>query len=352
MLLIIGDHLTGQGGIADYSTLPSSLRVLPHRLRLPHCLHRVCAGGQLVYVRTAVQNPPPVVAVAVAVAVTPCQSRCCAGWPGWMSPSAHCAGRRFPPVRASCGSSRTIWCCCSACRCSTGCCTGCPPRPQRRAAGAGCAAGRLPHGVWPGRNFGRYGVDVPLRLPAGCLPAPLADNRLSRLLNRPAAALVLAWALPLANTAIRAVLEYRGATDSKAFQYIAYYRTALGALPGLLAALALFHFFKNLDLGSNRFINGLADDAGRLSAPGPRAAGLFVERHLPRPGAPRLGGVHAAGHRADFRGLRGHRHAAYQVYHAAPCSAAVRLRLFASKATRWPQKSKNRVIKNLLSLIL
>ena len=26
----------------------------------------------------------------------------------------------------------------------------------------------------------------------------------------------------------------------------------------LLAALALFHFFKNLDLGSNRFINGLA----------------------------------------------------------------------------------------------
>ena len=24
MLLIIGDHLTGQGGIADYTTLPSS----------------------------------------------------------------------------------------------------------------------------------------------------------------------------------------------------------------------------------------------------------------------------------------------------------------------------------------
>ena len=78
------------------------------------------------------------------------------------------------------------------------------------------------------------------------------------MLNRPAAALALGLGLPLANTAIRAVLEYRDATDSKAFQYIAYYRTALGALPGLLAALALFHFFKNLDLGSNRFINGLA----------------------------------------------------------------------------------------------
>ena len=84
------------------------------------------------------------------------------------------------------------------------------------------------------------------------------DNRLSRLLNRPAAALVLGLGLPLANTAIRAVLEYRGATDSKAFQYIAYYRTALGALPGLLAALALFHFFKNWDLGSNRVVNALA----------------------------------------------------------------------------------------------
>ena len=54
------------------------------------------------------------------------------------------------------------------------------------------------------------------------------------------------------------MLETRGLPDGKAFQYIAYYRTALGALPGLLAALALFHFFKNLDLGSNRFINGLA----------------------------------------------------------------------------------------------
>ena len=84
------------------------------------------------------------------------------------------------------------------------------------------------------------------------------DNRLSQFLNRPAAALALGLGLPLANTAVRAVLEWQGATDSKAFQYIAYYRTALGALPGLLAALALFHFFKNWDLGSNRFVNALA----------------------------------------------------------------------------------------------
>ena len=29
MLLIIGDHLTGQGGIADYSSLPSSAYMVP-----------------------------------------------------------------------------------------------------------------------------------------------------------------------------------------------------------------------------------------------------------------------------------------------------------------------------------
>lgn len=57
---------------------------------------------------------------------------------------------------------------------------------------------------------------------------------------------------------MRAVLEMRGLTDGKAFQYIAYYRTALGALPNLLAALALFYLFKGLSLGSVRWINALS----------------------------------------------------------------------------------------------
>ena len=35
MLLIIGDHLTGQGGIADYSTLPSSFSRSSADLSLP-----------------------------------------------------------------------------------------------------------------------------------------------------------------------------------------------------------------------------------------------------------------------------------------------------------------------------
>ena len=84
------------------------------------------------------------------------------------------------------------------------------------------------------------------------------DNRLTRLLQRRCAALLLGLGLPLVNTAVRAVLEMRGLTDGKAFQYIAYYRTALGALPNLLAALALFYLFKGLPLGSVRWINALS----------------------------------------------------------------------------------------------
>ena len=84
------------------------------------------------------------------------------------------------------------------------------------------------------------------------------ETRLARLLQNRAAALALGLGLPLVNTAIRAMLETRGLTDGKAFQYVAYYRTALGALPNLLAALALFYLFKGLDLGCVRWVNALA----------------------------------------------------------------------------------------------
>ena len=84
------------------------------------------------------------------------------------------------------------------------------------------------------------------------------DNRLAHLLQHRAAALGLGLGLPLLNTILRAVLETHGLTDGKAFQYMAYYRTALGALPNLLAALALFYLFKGLDLGCVRWVNALA----------------------------------------------------------------------------------------------
>ena len=83
------------------------------------------------------------------------------------------------------------------------------------------------------------------------------DNRLAHF-AAPRGALGLGLGLPLLNTILRAVLETRGLTDGKAFQYMAYYRTALGALPNLLAALALFYLFKGLDLGCVRWVNALA----------------------------------------------------------------------------------------------
>ena len=86
----------------------------------------------------------------------------------------------------------------------------------------------------------------------------LQRELLAHLLQHRAAALGLGLGLPLLNTILRAVLETRGLTDGKAFQYMAYYRTALGALPNLLAALALFYLFKGLDLGCVRWVNALA----------------------------------------------------------------------------------------------
>lgn len=130
MLLIIGDHLTGQGGIADYSTRrpPSCSASSAAAPALPApCLCWWAAG----LCANSRSKPAARCRCGCRCGCTPCRSRCCAGWPGWMFPSAHCAGRHFPPVRASCGSSRTIWCCCSACRCSTGCCTGCPAAPTK-----------------------------------------------------------------------------------------------------------------------------------------------------------------------------------------------------------------------------
>ena len=87
----------------------------------------------------------------------------------------------------------------------------------------------------------------------------------------------------------------RGLTDGKAFQYIAYYRTALGALPNLLAALALFYLFKGLSLGSVRWINALSGTT----------LGVYILHQIPAfrgflwngdpagAGAPRLGRLHA-----------------------------------------------------------
>lgn len=335
MLLIIGDHLTGQGGIADYSTLPSSFVfcLIGCGSRIA-CTVFVLVGSWFMCEQPFKTRRPLSLWLSLWLYTVPVTLLCrLAGLDVSLGALRWAA---FP------AGTRQLWFISDYLVLLL-----CVPLLNRLLHGLPRRAHKgvllvlaVPLVVYP-TVFGQDGIlgdTAWMFLYDYLLAAYLRrwpDNRLSRLLNRPAAALVLGLGLPLANTAIRAVLEYRGATDSKAFQYIAYYRTGAGrtARPAGGAG-AVPHLQKSGPRQQPVHQRAGGHDAGRLHpAPGPRAARLFVERHLPRPGAPRLGGVHAAGHRADFRGLRGHRHAAYQVYHAA-LGARVRLRLFASKATR------------------
>ena len=258
MLLIIGDHLTGQGGIADYTTLPSSFAfcLIGCGSRIA-CSVFILIGGWFLCEQPYKTRRPLSLWLSLWLYTVPVTLLCrLAGLDvSW-------GALRWAAFPAS---TRQLWFISDYLVLLL-----CVPLLNRLLHGLPRRAHKgvllvlaVPLVVYP-TVFGQDGIlgdTAWMFLYDYLLAAYLRrwpDNRLSRLLNRPAAALVLGLGLPLANTAIRAVLEYRGATDSKAFQYIAYYRTALGALPGLLAALALFHFFKNLDLGSNRFINGLA----------------------------------------------------------------------------------------------
>lgn len=258
MLLIIGDHLTGQSGIADYSALPSSFVfcLIGCGSRIA-CTVFVLVGSWFMCEQPFKTRRPLSLWLSLWLYTVPVTLLCrLAGLDVSLGALRWAA---FP------AGTRQLWFISDYLVLLL-----CVPLLNRLLHGLPRRAHKgvllvlaVPLVVYP-TVFGQDGIlgdTAWMFLYDYLLAAYLRrwpDNRLSRLLNRPAAALVLGLGLPLANTAIRAVLEYRGATDSKAFQYIAYYRTALGALPGLLAALALFHFFKNLDLGSNRFINGLA----------------------------------------------------------------------------------------------
>ncbi|HJD22058.1 MAG TPA: acyltransferase [Candidatus Gemmiger faecigallinarum] len=82
------------------------------------------------------------------------------------------------------------------------------------------------------------------------------DNRLSRLMQAPAAPW-LALAFVAALTAGRGAAQWLG-VGGKVMQYLEYYRTALGAAPNLLCALAFFFAFQKLRLGSVGAVNRLA----------------------------------------------------------------------------------------------
>ena len=258
MLLIIGDHITGQGGIANYSTLPSSFAfcLIGCGSRIA-CSVFVLIGGWFLCEQPYKTRRPLSLWLSLWLYTVPVTLLC--KLTGMDVSFGALRWAAFP------ASTRQLWfisdylllllCVPLLNRVLRGL-----SRPAHRGSLAVLAVPLL---IYP-TVFGGDGVvsdTAWMFLYEYLLVAYLRrypDNRLTRLLQNRAAALALGVGLPLANTAVRAVLETRGLTDGKAFQYISYYRTALGALPNLLAALALFYLFKSLDLGHRRWINALS----------------------------------------------------------------------------------------------
>lgn len=258
MLLIIGDHLTGQGGIADYSTLPSSFVfcLIGCGSRIA-CTVFVLVGSWFMCEQPFKTRRPLSLWLSLWLYTVPVTLLCrLAGL------DVSLGALRWALFPAS---TRQLWFISDYLLLLL-----CVPLLNRLLRGLSRPAHRgllavlaVPLIVYP-TLFGENGAvsdTAWMFLYEYLLIAYLRrwpDNRLAHLLQHRAAALGLGLGLPLLNTILRAVLETRGLTDGKAFQYMAYYRTALGALPNLLAALALFYLFKGLDLGCVRWVNALA----------------------------------------------------------------------------------------------
>ena len=258
MLLIIGDHLIGQSGIADYTTLPSSFAfcLIGCGSRIA-CSVFVLIGGWFLCELPYKTRRPLSLWQSLWLYTVPATLLCkLAGLDvSW-------GALRWAAFPAS---TRQLWFISDYLLLLL-----CVPLLNRLLRGLSRPAHRgllavlaVPLIVYP-TLFGENGAvsdTAWMFLYEYLLIAYLRrwpDNRLAHLLQHRAAALGLGLGLPLLNTILRAVLETRGLTDGKAFQYMAYYRTALGALPNLLAALALFYLFKGLDLGCVRWVNALA----------------------------------------------------------------------------------------------
>lgn len=258
MLLIIGDHLTGQGGIADYTTLPSSFAfcLIGCGSRIA-CSVFILIGGWFLCEQPYKTRRPLSLWLSLWLYTVPITLLCrLAGL------DVSFGALRWAAFPAS---TRQLWFISDYLLLLL-----CVPLLNRVLRGLPRTAHRgllavlaVPMILYP-TLFGENGIvsdTAWMFLYEYLLAAYLRrypENRLARLLQNRAAALALGLGLPLVNTAIRAMLETRGLTDGKAFQYVAYYRTALGALPNLLAALALFYLFKNLDLGCVRWVNALS----------------------------------------------------------------------------------------------
>lgn len=258
MLLIIGDHLTGQGGIADYSTLPGSFAfcLIGCGSRIA-CSVFVLVGGWFLCVQPFRTRRLLSLWLSLWLYTVPVTLLCAAA--GLTVTVGSLRWAVFPV------STRQLWFVSDYLVLLL-----CTPLLNRVLHGLPRAAHRgvllalaVPLIAYP-TLFAEDGVVsdlVWMFLYEYLLVAYLRrwpDNRLTCLLERRLPALLLGVGLPLLNTAARAWLEWQGQTGGKAFQYVAYYRTGLGALPNLLAALALFYLFKGLPLGSVRWINALA----------------------------------------------------------------------------------------------
>uniref|UniRef100_UPI004024FDC1 acyltransferase family protein n=1 Tax=Gemmiger formicilis TaxID=745368 RepID=UPI004024FDC1 len=255
MLLIIGDHLTGQSGIADYTTLPSSFAfcLIGCGSRIA-CSVFVLIGGWFLCEQPYKTRRPLSLWLSLWLYTVPVTLLC-----KLSGLDVSWGALRWAAFPAS---TRQLWFISDYLLLLL-----CVPLLNRLLRGLSRPAHRgllaVPLIVYP-TLFGENGAvsdTAWMFLYEYLLIAYLRrwpDNRLAHLLQHRAAALGLGLGLPLLNTILRAVLETRGLTDGKAFQYMAYYRTALGALPNLLAALALFYLFKRLDLGCVRWVNALA----------------------------------------------------------------------------------------------
>ena len=258
MLLIIGDHLTGQSGIADYTTLPSSFAfcLIGCGSRIA-CSVFVLIGGWFLCEQPYKTRRPLSLWLSLWLYTVPVTLLCkLAGLDvSW-------GALRWAAFPAS---TRQLWFISDYLLLLL-----CVPllnhllrglsRPAHRGLLAVLAVPLIVYPTLFGEN-GAVSDTAWMFLYEYLLIAYLRrwqDNRLAHLLQHRAAALGLGLGLPLLNTILRAVLETSGLTDGKAFQYMAYYRTALGALPNLLAALALFYLFRGLDLGCVRWVNALA----------------------------------------------------------------------------------------------
>ena len=290
MLLIIGDHLTGQGGIADYTTLPSSFAfcLIGCGSRIA-CSVFILIGGWFLCEQQYKTRRPLSLWLSLWLYTVPVTLLCRLG--GLDVSLGALRWAAFP------ASTRQLWFISDYLLLLL-----CVPLLNRLLHGLPRAAHRgvlavlaVPLLVYPTlfAENGLTGDTAWMFLYEYLLIAYLRrypDNRLTRLLQRRCAALLLGLGLPLVNTAVRAVLEMR---QSVSVHCLLPHRAGRTAQPAgrTGAVLSVQGAVLRLCPVDQRPVR---HNARRLhSAPDPRVPGLPLERGPAGAGAPRLGRLHA-----------------------------------------------------------